>query len=36
MSMLKKVLVDYCVYYSRIIEELSSVFWEKYSGQQPD
>ena len=34
--MLKKVLVDYCVYYSRTIEGLSSVFWEKCSGQQPD
>lgn len=27
--MLKKVLVDYCVYYSRIIEGLSSVFYSK-------
>ncbi len=34
--MLKKVLVDYCVYYSRIKAGLSSVFYEKCSGQQPD
>lgn len=27
--MLKKVLVDYCVYYSRITEGLSSVFYSK-------